>query len=82
MTLYGALTRWGYINTHISHYCTVHDTYRVSKKTDTFAANLNNKGVSFFLLTLYSAQLFQLRFKVFPELSEKADTSAKGLTRY
>jgi hypothetical protein len=24
------------------------------KKTDTFAANLNNKGVSFVLLTLYS----------------------------
>jgi hypothetical protein len=81
MTLYGALTRWGYINTHcISHYCTVHDTYTGwVKKTDTFAANLNNKGVSFFLLALYSAQLFQLRFKVFRELSEKANTSAKGL---
>jgi hypothetical protein len=40
-TLYGALTRWGYTNTHI----TVHDTY--------------------------STQLFQLRFKVFPELLKR-----------
>jgi hypothetical protein len=35
--------------------------YRVSKKTDTFAANLNNKGVSFFLLTLYDLETRLLR---------------------
>ena len=35
-------------NAHVLGRCT-----EWVKKTDTFAANLNNKGVSFFLLTLY-----------------------------
>ena len=40
-----------------------------SKKTDTFDIQMNNKGVSFFLLTLYSAikqhriaSLYQMKF--------------------
>jgi hypothetical protein len=44
-TLYGALTRWGYTNTHIA----VYDTYRLQ----------------------YTATVFQLRFKVVPELGGK-----------
>jgi hypothetical protein len=36
------------------------EVYRVSKKTDIFATNLNNKGVKFFLLTLYTrSRLFK-----------------------
>ena len=30
------------------------------KKTDTFAANLNNKSVSFFLLTLYKFDTLEI----------------------
>ena len=52
-TLYRALTRWGYTNTHI----TVYDTYRLQ----------------------YTATVFQLRFKVVPELSGKVEYERERL---
>jgi hypothetical protein len=52
-TLYGALSRWGYTNTHISVYMITHNTY--------------------------STQLFQLRFKVLPQLSGKVENERERL---
>ena len=52
-TLYRALTRWVYTNTHI----TVYDTYRLQ----------------------YTATVFQLRFKVVPELSGKVEYERERL---
>ena len=52
-TLYRALTRWGYTNTHIA----VYDTYRLQ----------------------YTATVFQLRFKVVPELSGKVEYERERL---
>ena len=52
-TLYRALTRWGYTNTHIA----VYDTYRLQ----------------------YRATVFQLRFKVVPELSGKVEYERERL---
>ena len=54
-TLYGALTRWGYLNTHI----TAHDTYSIQKNA------IRNRESLLNFLAIPRKPLFRARIRLF-----------------